>query len=285
MDDGREERAFARVIWELRAYLPEVVVIGGWVPYLYRQYGGFRRWAASVSFTADVDILIERPVPADGRRPIAEILSGAGFEPHDASAAVWIGDVARGEKVEFLVPHMGTARGLGRPVAVGDQRHLGAIPLQHLRVMRRHTTTLAVPAGLASGRLAEVQVTVPRLGAYVVNKASTFTHRGSGAAEGNAKRAKDLLYLRDLMAAGEEVATRIEADLAEISASHRETRSDVGYAASQLELALRGAASRTVDEAAEALAERERTLGTAAARADLQGHLTDLAEMLRANSR
>lgn len=59
---------------------------------------------------------------------------------------------------------------------------------------------------------------VPRLGIYAVNKAVTFPYRTPRAGETvNPKRAKDLLYLRDLMAAGEEVISRIEDDVREIA--------------------------------------------------------------------
>ena len=37
-DDATLERALHRVLWSLRDYLPDIVIIGGWVPHLYRQY-------------------------------------------------------------------------------------------------------------------------------------------------------------------------------------------------------------------------------------------------------
>lgn len=54
---------------------------------------------------------------------------------------------------------------------------------------------------------------LPTLGAYVVNKASTFTDRVAIRGGGQPKAAKDLLYLRDLMAAGHEVVEQIRQDL------------------------------------------------------------------------
>lgn len=52
MNPSRYERALRRILFELRPYRDEIVVIGGWVPYLYRRYGGF---------------LMEREHLADGR--------------------------------------------------------------------------------------------------------------------------------------------------------------------------------------------------------------------------
>lgn len=39
MGFSRYEHAFRRIIVELRPYLDEIVIIGGWVPYLYKRYG------------------------------------------------------------------------------------------------------------------------------------------------------------------------------------------------------------------------------------------------------
>ena len=37
MDLSRYEQAFQRIVFELRPYLDEIVIIGGWVPYLYKR--------------------------------------------------------------------------------------------------------------------------------------------------------------------------------------------------------------------------------------------------------
>src|SRR5215212_6494595 len=140
------ERALQRIIWELRPYLPELVIIGGWVPYLHQRYGPFPGWRNRLALTAEVDVLITRDLPANARPGLAEILESAGFSPvgEGQSSAVWANDPTRGEKIEFLVPHRGTARDLGRTVPVRAQRGIGAIALATLAVMQRHTTVLRV---------------------------------------------------------------------------------------------------------------------------------------------
>lgn len=35
------EQTLRNVLHELRLYRPDLILIGGWVPYLYRHYGGF----------------------------------------------------------------------------------------------------------------------------------------------------------------------------------------------------------------------------------------------------
>jgi hypothetical protein len=109
------EQALRSVLQELGPYLPDVVLIGGWVPYLYRHYSGFAGWMGADTFTRELDVLVDRPLPQDGRPPLAELLRNSGFRPDRErdSAAVWVRNVHRGEKIEFIAPHRGTARGQG----------------------------------------------------------------------------------------------------------------------------------------------------------------------------
>jgi len=56
-----QERAFFKVLQDLRNYLPYLVVVGGWVPYLYRNY----LWKGEVDkpyLTADIDIGIRTKI-------------------------------------------------------------------------------------------------------------------------------------------------------------------------------------------------------------------------------
>ena len=276
------EKALLNILWELRPYLDDLVVIGGWVPYLYREYGGFHRWNGRLSFTAEVDVLVERPIPAGDRPPIADLLRGAGFAPDPAvstpSSAVWQNDPKQGEKVEFLVSHQGTARQLGSPVVVPEQRELAAIGLQGLDLLHRHTSTLKVPTGRIGDEVRVLEVHVPTLGAYVVNKASAFMRRpGVPGEQKNPKRAKDLLYLRDLLAAGDEVVARVGADLATIAKSGEANA--LSYAASQISLVLGTDLRARLSEVAAMLSERD-GVAEKAALVGVGGYLTDLAELL-----
>ncbi len=141
------ESALRRIVFELRPYLDEIVIIGGWVPYLYKRYGGFNSWNANTSLTAEVDVLVDRPLPPGERPSIPELLRRADFRPseEEGSLAVWEGDVQAGEKIEFLVPHEGISRQEGTVVLVTAQAGMGAIPLGGLELMRRFKQKLAIP--------------------------------------------------------------------------------------------------------------------------------------------
>jgi hypothetical protein len=260
MEFSRYEPAFRRIIFELRPYLDDLVIIGGWVPYLYKRYGGFREWRANTSLTAEVDVLVDRLLRPAERPSIPEILRRAGFKPseEEGGLAVWEGDVREGEKIEFLVAHEGTSRQLDTVVPVTAQAGMGAIPLGGLEFMRRFRQKLRVPV-LAGGGETFLEIWVPTLGAYTVNKASTFFARREHPGGGNPKRAKDLLYLRDLMAAGPDVVRRIEADLTAMAQDKatRRPRERIRYARNTLSLVLTGDTRRILPEVAGMLVERE----------------------------
>jgi hypothetical protein len=65
---ARAEQRLLDLLWSIREYLPEILIIGGWVPHLYRQYGGFSAWSAELSFTYEMDVLVDRTLPPGQRR-------------------------------------------------------------------------------------------------------------------------------------------------------------------------------------------------------------------------
>lgn len=279
MDVSHYEPALRRILWELRSYLDDMVLIGGWVPYLYRQYGGFATWTGRTSLTMEVDLLVDRPLPPGERPSIPEILRDGGFRPSTGGggSAVWVGDVQAGEMIEFLVPHTGTARQQGDTVPVPAQTGLRAISLPGLALMRRYRRPLPIPVDADSGE-AVLEVSVPSLGAYVVNKANTFIRRQAHA-RGGSKRPKDLLYLRDIAAAGDEVLAQVGRDLAEM-ARDRSAAGEIRNAANNLRLAVNGGHQSEMMEAVAALREREAAPSETAAIAEFRGRLADLLDVL-----
>lgn len=281
------ERALRRVLWELRDYLPDLVLIGGWVPYLYRRYGGLGAWSSGESLTFEVDLLADIELPAKGRATIAESLRAAGFRPvnESESPAVWVLDPEKGERVEFFVPHRGPARRRGHTLAVVDQPGLGGISLDGLSFLRAHSRQINVAAEDAAGNRAIVDVRVPRLGAFVVNKAMTFPQRPAGVGDsGELKRAKDILYLRDLMAAGSAVTEHIAAEVAELSRGPAESRRHVEKTLQNVRLLRDGQWAAALEETAAMLVERGDHDSREGALSDIRGHLDDLHELLASSA-
>jgi hypothetical protein len=179
MHDESGERHLVRILSGLGPYLPHVVLIGGWVPYLYRRYGGFPEWTTNLSLTQEADLLLTPGIAEEGRPPLDEVLRTAGFRPvSDATLpAVWEDDgpLAR---IEFLIAHDGPFGRLRAARAAPGQPGVGAIPLSGLALLEAHTQTLAVSRSMGGAASAGgLEVRVPTLGAYVVNKAATFAAR------------------------------------------------------------------------------------------------------------
>jgi hypothetical protein len=271
------EPALHRILQELDAYLPDLLIIGGWVPYLYKWYGTSVPWQSSLSFTSEVDVLAPNRLTRNERPLLREILDAAHFRPAQSPemSAIWEGDVERGERIEFFVVRNGPLIKADAPTPIADQQMIGAIPLDTLDLLQRNAAVLAVPTTLPNGDVRTVQVRVPQLGAYALNKCQTFNRRLSSATtEGAQKRVKDLLYLRDLMAAGNEVVKRIRHDIANYLPAEQH---EVDSAINALHLILRPPKVALFTEVGHILAERD-GINPAAARADVQGYLTDLAE-------
>jgi len=291
------EAGLRRVLRALGPYLADLVLIGGWVPYLHRRYGGIERWDAGLSFTSELDVLVATGrLDARERPPLADLLRQAGLRPAGtphgsaAGAAVWTADDGDSTVIEFLVPHAGPLQSRNPPVAVRGQIGIAALMLTDLGILERHTMFLqvslderaatALQDGSASDNRASVRV--PRLGAYVLNKAMTFPRRIPRPGERvNPKRAKDLLYLRDIVAAGPHVTDVVRADVEHMLATDRIAQHAVDAAVSSVDFAAAGAYAEDIDRAAMMLVEREPDRSWGDARQDIEGYLTDCLEILR----
>lgn len=296
------EASLHRVLRILQPYLGELVLIGGWVPYLHRQYGNVHAWNAELSLTSELDVLVtERVSQSAGRPPLAALLAAAGLEPETPhqqdkterlrpnNAAVWTGSHATGEAIEFLVAHTGRFRRTSAPVPVPGQPGIAAIMLTDLALLERHTTVVRIPLQTVASAAAErpesddvIAVRIPILGAYLLNKAITFPKRIPRPGElVNSKRGKDLLYLRDLAAAGPSVIESISTDIRSMLGKDGDAvQPIVDAAASYLEAVARGAYLDDVGRAAAMLAERESVRTLPAAHSDITGHLADLLDLL-----
>lgn len=268
-DRNALEGALVRVLRILHDYVDALVLVGGWVPYLHLTLGRAAVSAPRTSLTSEADFLVPGTLRRGQRRPIAEILREAGFEPRGETGVIWAREPSKGgEVIEFLRPLQGPARNRGRPTSLTDQPDLKVLPLVHLHVLEEFTETLSVPVFSEDERLA---VRVPTLGAFVVNKANTFHLRGGADAE--MKAAKDLLYLRDIMAAGSPADDVLEDDLEDIAESGGRLYAALRRAAYHL----RSVAPRYFESVAEILSERD-GLESAAARGDVEGYLIDAAD-------
>jgi hypothetical protein len=275
-----EDAVLREVLWRLRDCLDQLVLIGGWVPHVYRFYGGFEDWDGGLALTEELDILVgSSDKPADPMN-IADTLAAAGFTPVGEHGAVWENVADRGQRIEFMTPHKGPAASVGTVGAVEGQPGIAAVMLEGLELLDHFTRTVEIPVQAPESNLESLAVRIPLLGAYVVHKAATFPRRpGESGSPGKPRKAKDVLYLRDIMAGGVQPVTEMERDLETIAADRWGTV--MRTARNNLYRELDGRASAALTEAAEILAERDR-VSLDFAEADIRGHLTDLYEILAA---
>lgn len=269
-----DERRLHQVLWSLRDYLTDLVVVGGWVPQLYRRYGGLASWQADLSGTVEVDVMVPGRVPPEGRPAISGVLRREGFAPVDPgpSHAIWESE-APGHRVEFLVHHTGPALAIGSVQSVEEQEPLGAIRLPGLELLARFTRVLEIRVA-HHGQGSLLSVTVPTLGAFAVSRGAIFHRRADGDRGG-----KDLAYIHDVLAAGDDVVGMVMDDVRRIVQGSRPARDYVQYAATQVSLAVKRD-QPVVTRAARLLAERSGAQEDAARRT-LIGYLTDYVELLR----
>jgi hypothetical protein len=208
---------------------------------------------------------------------IEDVLRAAGYEPvsRDGPSAHWLNQ-STGSEIEFLTPATGPAGSLGVSSGIPAHGAVATVPRADLEILNQFRFSLRVPVRAAGAQVNVIEVTVPTLGAYVVNKASTFPKRRNLETGPNPKQAKDLLYLRDVAHGGQAVMAMVEADLGRIVGSGKVNTLRTEKARSNLALTCHGDLARdTLLSASRMLAERERVEETTA-QADLQGYLLDL---------
>lgn len=71
--------SFLKTIDVLKKYLNDIVIVGGWVPFLYRRYGHIPSRHPSIR-TMDIDIAVPGRLKEIGRPSIDELLSDAGYK-------------------------------------------------------------------------------------------------------------------------------------------------------------------------------------------------------------
>jgi hypothetical protein len=194
----------------LEPYLDGVVVVGGWVPTLYRRYAGVPARHPAL-FTRDIDVVVPARLPKRGRPLIDELLRRAGYEARVSGSEM--GEATKYElqspttEVEFLVPEVGPPGPTSRAV----QKGLTAQALRYLSILLENTQRLQVRDSL-EGLDLELTVCVPSPAAFVYQKGLTLEHR-------RGKEAKDLYYIFDFLDSNDDLRCSIVTGIAELRSS------------------------------------------------------------------
>jgi len=172
----------------LRPYLDDMVIAGGWVPYLYAAHERPSGEAVALK-TRDLDVAVSREVP-EREKPIDQLLDEAGFTcefrsletpPVTAYVATHAGDEV---EIEFIT----NAKGAGGRGARNVQSGLTAQELRYVDLLLEHKWFLPLDV-LSAGEL-QGRVWLPTPAAFVFHKGLVFKKRTDSL-----KKEKDLYYI------------------------------------------------------------------------------------------
>jgi len=184
--DESAELGLAAVLDALNPYSDDLMLVGGWVPYLYARNLEASPWAGLL--TTDIDLAVPRRLVVRGQT-VDALMKGIDFE--DAFRSVdqpplvkYVGSIAGADvEVEFLTTEQGNREGV-KVVQSG----LHATALHYVDVLLEHPFRIDVAL---AGRL--VQVAVPSPAAFLLQKGLVFPRRKI-----RDKKAKDLYCVFDV---------------------------------------------------------------------------------------
>lgn len=231
MADDEFKRGLLKTLLVLREYLPNIVIGGGWVPLIYYHYVLGK--TVEPLMTRDIDLIVPRQVPIVGSKSIDQLLTGAGLKVELMGSGTPPVTCYEGTmdgtdvEVEFLTHWAG-----GRDqVATRVQQGLTAQALRYMAALLENTLDVRIPDLTLPGA-SGVTVRVPSPGAYIFNKGLVFPRRKQ-----EAKKAKDLYYIFDILANCPELRAEVVDGLTEMrteypSAWFRDFRQnlEVGFA-------------------------------------------------------
>ncbi len=199
-----------RALNVLKPYLGEIILVGGWVPFLYRKYGSMPFRHPSIR-TTDIDMAVPRDLPEQGQATVDGLLIAAGYNVEIVGSyggAVKYELATPPTEIEFITPEVGRA---GQP-SITVQAGLRAQALRYVDILLDNTRQITVRDSVG-GQQVDCVVKVPTPAAFIYQKALTLMQRRS-------KAAKDLYYIFDLVDSSPEMQMTIPADMKTIKANY-----------------------------------------------------------------
>lgn len=191
----------------LAPYLGEIVIVGGWVPFLYNRYGQVPS-PHPLLRTMDIDVVVPRHVEAHGRPTIDELLSRAGYQASISGLDVSVVKYELASpvtEIEFLTPEVGRP---GKAV-LAVQRGLTAQALRYVQILLENTKRIKINDTIHGANIGLV-VTVPSPGAFIYQKGLTLSPSSRRPA---AKIDKDLYYIFSFVDSPKELRDSIPVEI------------------------------------------------------------------------
>lgn len=189
------KRGFFTTLVILKDYIPDIVIAGGWAPFIYYQYLLHNKNLNPLR-TKDIDIVVPPKLKKITDNTIDELLITAGLMPnfkslHTPPVIHYEGNIEGCEvEIEFLT----TRKNNKENKVIIVQKGLHAQSLPFISILLENTIWVKVDDVPCIGD-EYFQIRVPTPGAYIFNKGLTFQRRIK-----RIKKAKDLYYIFDILA-------------------------------------------------------------------------------------
>lgn len=176
------EAVFFSVLEDINDYLPDLTLVGGWMPYVYSNY----LWKTSIRnavTTVDIDFGVDQSVSKDYSKTIFETLSSLNYSERHLKMDRMFPVVLYKEKVpvEFITYPSVDIKAIEK--MVGQQMQINRI--DKFDFLLQHRMSIGVQAKKKSYLL-----NCPKPSAFLYHKGATFIDR-----ENKEKQAKDLYYM------------------------------------------------------------------------------------------
>ena len=184
MDLEKIEAVFFNVLEDMRDYLPDLTLVGGWMPYVYSNF----LWKTSVKnpvTTVDIDFGVDQSVTGNYPKTIFETLSSLGYKERHLKMDRMFPVVLYKEKipVEFITYPAVDIKAIEK--MVGQQIQINKI--DKFDFLLKHRISINIQAKKKNkGCL----INCPKPSAFLYHKGATFIDR-----ENKEKQAKDLYYM------------------------------------------------------------------------------------------
>jgi hypothetical protein len=198
-------------------YLRDVVVVGGWVPHLYRKIWPFQN-VVEPRRTFDLDTAVRGPLPLRRRTRLDLLLAVEGYSPLLGGGSDLAAQIYQSPPhsdllpVEFLAPLTGPRQ----QGTVEIQQGVTAQALRYLEILLDNTFEVRLTTEAPVGSADDLTVRIPIPGAYVF-------HRGLISQPGGSPRlGKDLYYIFETWASLPDLRGQISTEIVETRAHYRQ---------------------------------------------------------------
>jgi hypothetical protein len=209
-------RGFFSTLVILRSYLSEIVIGGGWAPFLYYRYLVGDRNHDPV-LTRDIDLMVKHHVPTFGSKTIDELLTKANLEAKfktlDTPPIIHYEGTIEGVdvEIEFLTDQTGSRQ----DTVIEVQKGLHAEALRYVSIVVENTLELEIDDVGTVKDASPIIVQAPTPAAYIFQKGLSFTRRRD-----KQKASKDLYYIYDILVGLPGIQDKMWADFETFSKEH-----------------------------------------------------------------